>query len=327
MVNGSVIVHTNQLSQLRLPGQSLKDGSQVLVRIIADKGGGKYEGSVAGARITINSRTPMTPGTSFKATISTQNGQILLYPMNESGEVAQNALFSIQAAQTEQLASLLQSLGLNADDLSYHLIQQLKQLGMKMDPGLLSKIYNLAVKFGGKEKRAAELIAILLKKGIDFSEEELLALLQDLDPDQKKSDNGNESGQSRNKQYELLNKINSIKNTWQMLPYEIVSNAGALAKGSLSFFVDEAASLKLLNVECNWLSNNHNYLFSLEYEKGLCTNIKMSGEGPDISKLAYVLDQRLSATGKNISIELVEPELIEGTACGQEEFFVFGGEV
>ena len=53
----------------------------------------------------------------------------------------------------------------------------------------------------------------------------------------------------------------------------------------------------------------------------------MSGEGPDISKLAYVLDQRLSATGKNISIELVEPELIEVTACGQEEFFVLGSEV
>ena len=324
-MNAGVIVQTGQLSRMGVAPKGLQNGSQVLVRIIADKGGGKYEGSVAGARITINSRTPMTPGTSFKATISTHNGQILLYPMYESGEVVQNALFTIETAQNEQLASLLQSLGLNPDDLSYHLMQQLKQLGMKMEPGLLSKIYNLSVKFKGKEKRAAELITILAKKGIDFSEEELLALLQELGEEPDSADSN--SGAKQNQEYELLNKINSIKNTWQLLPYEIVSNAGALAKGSLSFFVDEAASLKLLNIGCTWLSNNHNYLFSLEYEKGLCRNIKMSGQGIDLEKLADLLDQKLIAAQKQITIEIVEPELIEGTACGTEEFFVFGGEV
>ena len=112
-----------------------------------------------------------------------------------------------------------------------------------------------------------------------------------------------------------------------MLPYEIVSNLGALAKGSLSFYVDETTQLKLLNVDCTWLSNNHKYLFSLEYERGLCRNIKMSGNGIDVSKLADILDNRLISSGKQITLEIVEPELIEGTACGTEEFFVFGGEV
>lgn len=322
-MNTGFVVHTNQLSRTSISRHPLKDGSQVLVRIISDRGGGKYEGSVAGARININSRTPLSPGTSFKATISTQNGQVLLFPMNESGEVAQNAFFTMEAVQTEQLAAMLQSLGLNADDLSYHLMQQLKQLGMKMDSSLLSKIYNLSVKFKGKEKRAAELIAILAKKGIDFSEEELLSLLQELGGEDPAEDNQ----KSQNDEYNLLNKINSIKNTWQMLPYEIVSNMGALAKGSLGFFVDETSSLKLLNLECNWLGNNHKYLFSLEYEKGSCSNIKMSGQGVDVSRLADILDKRLIASGKQITIEIVEPELIEGTACSQEEFYVFGGEV
>lgn len=303
--------------------KGVQNGSQVLVRIIADKGGGKYEGSVAGARITINSKTPMPPGTSFNATISVQNGKVLLFPVSENGQIAQNAVFTMEAAQNEQLASLLQSLGLNADDLSYHLMQQFKQLEMKMDSGLLSKIYNLSVKFKGKEKRAAELIAILVKKGIDFSEEELLALLQELDGEEENPAEDNQN----NDEYKLLNKINSVKNTWQMLPYEIVSNLGALAKGSLSFYVDETTQLKLLNVDCTWLSNNHKYLFSLEYERGLCRNIKMSGNGIDVSKLADILDNRLISSGKQITIEIVEPELIEGTACGTEEFFVFGGEV
>ena len=322
-MNAGVIVQTSQLSRMGVAPKGVQNGSQVLVRIIADKGGGKYEGSVAGARITINSKTPMPPGTSFNATISVQNGKVLLFPVSENGQIAQNAVFTMEAAQNEQLASLLQSLGLNADDLSYHLMQQFKQLEMKMDSGLLSKIYNLSVKFKGKEKRAAELIAILVKKGIDFSEEELLALLQELDGEEENPAEDNQN----NDEYKLLNKINSVKNTWQMLPYEIVSNLGALAKGSLSFYVDETTQLKLLNVDCTWLSNNHKYLFSLEYERGLCRNIKMSGNGIDVSKLADILDNRLISSGKQITIEIVEPELIEGTACGTEEFFVFGGEV
>ena len=322
MVHGGISVYTGQLSQLGLPKQTLREGSQVLVRIIADKGGGRYEGSVAGARVSITSKQPLAPGTTFTASISAKNGQILLTPNLEQSNIAQQT-FELSVIQNEQLVSLLQNLGLNADDLSYHLMQQLKQLGMKMDSELLSKIYNLSVKFKGKEKRAAELIAILVKKGIDFSEEELLALLQELDGEEENPAEDNQN----NDEYKLLNKINSIKNTWQMLPYEIVSSIGPLAKGSLSFFVDESSQLKLLNLECNWLNNAHKYLFSLEYEKGLCSIIKMSGKGIDISKLADILDQRLISNGKNINIEIVDPELIEGTACGTEEFFVFGGEV
>ena len=323
MVHGGISVYTRQLSRLGIPRQTLREGSQVLVRIIADKGGGKYEGSVAGARVTINSKQPLATGTTFTAAITSKNGQILLTPNFGENNIAQQS-FELSVMQNEQLASFIQSFGLPADETSFHLMQQMKQLGMKMDSALLSKIYNLSVKFKGKEKKAAELLSILVKKGIDFSEEDLLALLQELDSNPDEDGGGQ---QSETKDHKLLNKINSIKNTWQMLPYEIVSNIGPLAKGSLSFFVDEKAGLKLLNLECNWLSNNHDYLFSLEYEKGQCTNIKMSGQGVDVTKLAYILDQRLLASGKQISIELVDPELIEGTACAQEEFFAFGGEI
>lgn len=324
MVHGGISLYTGQLSRLGIPKQTLRDGSQVLVRIIADKGGGRYEGSVAGARVSITSRQPLAAGATFTASISTKNGQILLTPnLGQLDNISQQT-FELAVMQNEQLAAFIQSFGLPADEAGFHLMQQFKQLGMKMDSVLLAKIYNLSVKFKGKEKRAGELLSILSKKGIDFSEEDLLALLQELDSNLDDKDDGQNSAQQK---YKLLNKINDIKNTWQMLPYEIVSSVGPLAKGSLGFFVGEAASLKLLNVECNWLRNNHKYLFSLEYLKGQCKNIKMSGQGVDVTKLAYILDGRLSASGKQISIELVEPELIEGTACGQEEFFAFGGEV
>ncbi len=324
MVHGGISLYTGQLSRLGIPKQTLRDGSQVLVRIIADKGGGRYEGSVAGARVSITSKQPLATGTTFTTSITSKNGQILLTPnLGELNNVSQQT-FELAVMQNEQLASFIQSFGLPADETSFHLMQQMKQLGMKMDSTLLSKIYNLSVKFKGKEKRASELISILAKKGIDFSEEDLLALLEELDSN---PDEQGDHKKSDSQQYKLLNKINSIKNTWQLLPYEILSAMGPLAKGSLGFFIDEAVNLKLLNLECKWLRNNHKYLFSLEYEKGLCRNIKMSGEGPDLSKLAALLDQRLLAMGKEICIELVDAELIEGTACGQEEFFAFGGEV
>lgn len=324
MVHGGISVYTGQLSRLGIPKQTLREGSQVLVRIIADKGGGRYEGSVAGARVSITSKQPLATGTTFTASITSKNGQILLTPnLGEVSNISQQS-FELAVMQNEELASFIQNLGLPADTLAFHLLQQTKQLGMKMDCALLSKIYNLSVKFKGKEKRAAELLSILTKKGIEFSEEDLLALLEELDsnPEDQKDNQKSDS-----QQYKLLNKINSIKNTWQLLPYEILSAMGPLAKGSLGFFIDEAANLKLLNLECKWLRNNHKYLFSLEYEKGLCRNIKMSGEGTELSKLAALLDQRLLAMGKKICIELVDAELIEGTACGQEEFFAFGGEV
>ena len=45
----------------------------------------------------------------------------------------------------------------------------------------MEKLYKLAVKSGGKEKRAAELLMILAKKGLDYSEEEIKALLAQLE--------------------------------------------------------------------------------------------------------------------------------------------------
>ena len=191
-MNAGVIVQTGQLSRLGVAPKGLQNGSQVLVRIIADKGGGKYEGSVAGARVTITSKQPLAAGTSFTASISSKNGQIFLTPNTIETNIAQQT-FELSVIQNEQLASLLQNLGLNADDLSYHLMQQLKQLGMKMDSTLLSKIYNISVKFKGKEKRAAELISILAKKGIDFSEDELLSLLQELGEEPDSDDSNNKS--------------------------------------------------------------------------------------------------------------------------------------
>lgn len=328
MVNGNVIVHTAQLSRLGLPKQVLKEGSQVLVRIIADKGGGKYEGSVAGARVTINSKQTLTQGSTFTATISSKNGQILLTPnLNNQNNINQSE-FQLAVLQNEQLTSLLQNLGLPADSLSYHLLQQMKQLEMKLDPNLMEKLYKLAVKSGGKEKRAAELLMILAKKGLDYSEEEIKALLAQLEWENA-SDYNQDAEESNQNRFRLLNKLNEIKTSWQFLPYQITEEEKCLAAGTLGILCDENDRLQLLNIECNWLSTGHKYLFCLEYTGGRCTNILMNcgGSPKHDEAIARKLDSLLAAYGKNLTIEVVPAELIEGTACGIEDFYSFGGQV
>ena len=327
MVHGGISVYTGQLSRLGIPRQTLKEGSQVLVRIISDKGGGKYEGSVAGARVTLTSSSRLKPGSTFTAAISSKNGQILLSPNQSLQEFTGQETFKLSLLQNDQIMTFLQNLGLPSDSLSFHLLQQTKQLGMKLDASLLNRLHNLALKFNGKEKRAAELLMILSKKGLDFSEEELFALLSELGWDD--ADLNQRQNNPSKKEYPYLKKLNSVNGSWQFLPYEILQNQTVLAQGNTGFLFDGKERLQLLNLECRWLSSAHRYLFSLEYQSGICKKIRMSfnGSSEDNERLANKLDSLLSSAGKNITIEILPSELIEGTACQTQDFYSFGGQV
>lgn len=326
MVHGGISVYTGQLSRLGLPQKILRDGSQVLVRIISDKGGGKYEGSVAGARVTISSQSNLKTGTTFTATISSKNGQILLSPDSSLQGSDGAAELKLSLLENSQLTSFMQNLGLSPDNLNLHLLQQMKQLEMKFDTELLKKFHNLALKFNGKEKRAAELMMILAKKGLKFSEQDLLSLIEELGwEDESSQKDGNNNHQK--KEYQQINRLNSIKNSWQFLPYELTQNQLPLAHGNLGLLYDDNNSLQLLKLECKWHASGHRYLFSLEYQSGSCKNILMNCDAsPEQSEeLAHKLDSLLSSLGKNITIELVPSDLIEGTACQTQSLYSFGG--
>ena len=299
----------------------------MLVRILSNLGGGKYEGSVAGARVTINSNAPLKPGSTFTATVSLKNGHILLSPQIQNDQNAVMKNFELSVMNDQNLMAYIKSLNLPADDLTFHLLQQMKQLEMKLDSSLLGKLHNLAVKFNGKEKRAAQLLMLLAKKGIDFSEEELLQLLAELEWEQNRD--GGEGDKSHRREYELLNRANSVKQAWQFLPYQILEGENPLANGNLGILFDDNSSIKLVNVECNWLSSNHRYLFSLEYEAGRCKTIGMNvADSRELTeRLSNLLQKRLMASGKNITVRPEPSELLEGTACASQDFYVFEGQV
>ena len=274
MNTSSVYIHKAALSQT---GNShvLKEGSSVLVRISADKGNGSYEGFVAGVKVIIQSKIPLEQGSVFVGKVFVKDGKINIIP-EQNTLLAQDKIeiknLNVQSSQNlfAQVASAemslqLQALGLVPDNFSLHLFLQTKQLGMKIDVPLFNKIRNIAIKYKGKEKQAANLLLNLLQKGMEVSEEELEKLLNQFDFSDLdfESDTGllqKERNDSENFVWEFITNIlqgvtghqngvltvmnhlgwqNKKSNgSWVIFPFEFLQNDIILGNGKIKLFLD-----------------------------------------------------------------------------------------
>ena len=332
MINSSLVIHSRQLFANGIKGQVLKDGSQVLVRIISDKGNGNYEGSLAGVRVNIASQKKLEPGTFFKAKITLNNNQIEIVPQNNQLTEAFTDEVQINQLQNNQLFQFIEAFGLPGDEISQRLFQQMKQLNMKLDVSLLNKLHKLSVKFKGKEKKAAELMLMLSKKGVSFTNEELLAFLEELDLDDSNSNQKNESNHNK---FILMNKNNQITGDWQFLPFEIVSNEknksenadieNQLANGNVKFLFDSQNKLKMMNVDCLWKENKNIYKFSVDYVNGKAEKISYFFNGNNLKEKESKFVQIISKMDKNLICEKVSEEFLEGNCCSKEIFYSAGG--
>ncbi len=336
MSTHSVSIQSARLSQIGVNRQVLKEGSSVLVRVIGERGGGKYEGSVAGVRVQLSASKPLHAGDSFVATVAVKNGTVVVIPKETPG-ISQIS-FNFTEVSQNQLYSLLESLGLPADKLSYSILQSFKQMGLKMDSGLANKIRNLALRFSGKEKTAAEILSLLSQKGIEADEQEIKELLMLLSGD---TENRNETQSNHKKK--LINKINSVEGSWYLLPFDLIQigdscedeieNRLVLGNGCIRLLFNSFCALQLLNVDCNY--NNQKYLFSLSYEGKKIKNTYFN-----VSSLASSYNSKVPENeilklkklfisyGVNAgNISWIEKNILEGNASGLETFVKFGGEV
>ena len=330
-----IIVRTNQLLTNGIKSQFLKNGSQVLVRVLSQLPNGKYEGSVAGVRINFSS---------FTANVLAKNGVIQLVP-KQTGSIQpqnqQNPLqnqFQLQnnILQNENLTSLLNSLGLPADSLSVNLLQQMQQLEMKFDLSLLGKIRNLALRIKGKEKLASQLLMILAEKGLEADKESLEKLLNELFGDYEKEENHQKTEQDEKNDYELLNDFNSKKGKWYFLPFEII-NLSQLANQNLGkgliklLYNGDNSKLLMTNLDCTY--NNKNYLFNLFFEPTQAGN-KITSLAVNINPLEanekelVVSKLKEAFLKKNVKLDVfwADKEKLEGSACGFESIFSVEGE-
>lgn len=342
--SNGIIVRTNQLLTNGIKSQFLKNGSQVLVRVLSQLPNGKYEGSVAGVRINFSSNKPLLPGSSFTANVLAKNGVIQLVP-KQTGSIQpqnqQNPLqnqFQLQnnILQNENLASLLSSLGLPADSLSVNLLQQMQQLEMKFDLSLLGKIRNLALRIKGKEKLASQLLMILAEKGLEADKESLEKLLNELFGDYEKEENHQKTEQEEKNDYELLNDFNSKKGKWYFLPFEII-NLSQLANQNLGkgliklLYNGDNSKLLMTNLDCTY--NNKDYLFNLFFEPtqagNKITSLAVNINPVEANEREIIVSKLKEAfLKKNVKLDVfwADKEKLEGSACGFESIFSVEGE-
>ena len=323
MIANGVEIHSAQLSRAGLGRQILQNGSSVLVRVISDRGGGKYEGSVAGVRVNITSARALKAGETFTAIINAKDGTIYLNPKDTA---LASMTMSFTEVQESALMQYLASSGLPSDSISVSVLQLLKQMELKIDPGMLLKLRNLALRFTGKEKEAAELLAIISEKGIEASDEEIKQLLMLLEGgfDNENEEPSSETDQGKN----LINKINAKTGAWYLLPFELLElPATVRGRGCIRLLMDSLNQLKLLNLEAEY--QNKKYLFSLSYE-----GKKLGSLHFNVSPVLSEEDQIISLKKRFMAAGISPEEIkwaqacdIEGSACGQESFYAFGGEV
>lgn len=316
----------------------LTEGSSVPVRVTRGLGGGRYEGFVAGVKVSFTSERALKAGDTFSAVVNGRDGKIILTPQNQAGVVLQNIDFQMSQLTSSSLSALLQNAGLSSDILSSSILQMFTQTGLKIDAQLMSRIRSLALRFGGKEKSAAEILVMLAEKGLSADEEEIKQLLlqlagelswQEVDPDSDANQKNHEK---------LINRLNCKDGAWYLLPFELVQYEGGIASadglksvlggGNLRLLFDSGKMLKLMNLDC--IYRNKHYVFSLDYEGGKCRNVRFNTEdGGDSENQIVEKLKRLFLTADMPVPAISYAPLcnIEGNASGLESIYTFGGVV
>lgn len=332
MSAGAVSVHSARLSQAGIGRQVLKEGASVLVRVIGEKGNGKYEGSVAGVRVQLSSSKILKAGETFVATVGVRDGKIVVTPKLEGSGVTTEMTLTFSRADETSLAAFLENIGLPSDSLSLSILQQLKQMGLKIDAQFMSRIYNLSLRFKGKEKSASEILMILAEKGLKASDDEILELLEMLSGEKDFSDYSKEEPENQKKKENLINRINQKEGKWYLLPFEMVySGDQLLGKGVIRLLFKNEKHLSLMNIDAKY--NSKNYLFSLLFEGKVCKEIRFNifdsnGSFFDFENATESLRTRFLKAGLELpEINYCAACDIEGSACGSEEFYSFGGQV
>lgn len=319
MNSNGVVIHSNRLVNNGVQSQNLQNGSSVLVRVASYKGNGVYEGFVAGVKVNISSQKQLQIGHSFPAKIFVKDGIIQLKSDILDSSKAQ---ILINNSKNEVITQLLNNLGISADAVTTRILHQMKQLEMKFDSKLINKIKNAALKFKGKELKVSELLLLLEEKEINFTEEELLNLLAQIEDYSQQNKN-----QNQKEKFKELNKFNEKKRNWIFLPFEFVSyNDNVLGNGILKLLLGvNSKIIEMVNIETVY--KNHEYNFSLLFENKKCIKIYFNIPEMKYNKIDIFIDMLKSKIGKNVQIEYKEKEELSGTSCLTEEFYSLHGEV
>lgn len=336
---------------------TLKDGSPVLVRVIGNRGNGKFEASVAGIRINLFSERNLQPGENFTGRLSLQNGFISIKPDDPSILSSSKEIFTASIIETGDffepvsspaLISLLSVLNLPADNLSFRILQQYKQLGMKFDPASMKKIRIKASKSEDPQKTLEEETEKIQKRIIspysgdskesqNFSKEESekdsfgsdSPSLQDFDwlKEIKAFVNSLCSGELQNKYGELTlkNHLGFFKDrtseySWITIPFEITNpfEETITGNGKIKILLGSSdKAFRQMNLHIDFKESKYRFILGTKGSSTKISKIIYGLSGKAENRTLEIEEKLRTVTG---NIRQIPLDLIEGTGSRLEEF-------
>ena len=193
-------IQTQNIPSL-LQQSSLKSGLNVFVRVLQNNGNGSYLVSFAGNRFEVHSERTLEAGQSFPALLKVEGQHLLVIPQQtESSGVVQNTVYS-----------QLMAMGLPASEVTVFLVQFFQQTGLRIDTTLMNKALQLAQRFPGKEKEAAEAAVMLKSNGIEPTEDAIRSLLASLTAQTNTENQQNPSNKENNTDSQKSDRIDSAE--------------------------------------------------------------------------------------------------------------------
>lgn len=302
--------------------QGFTDGQKLFVKVLANNGNGSFLVSAGGHRFSVKSDISLEAGQSFKGIIkSDASGVIKIIPSFER---------VILDGENSSLSALLQSNGLAGNAVFQGLVAFFQQSGLKLDFSIMNRAQAIASRFPGKEKAACEIAALLLSKGINPTDGEILDLLLLLTggnggEENSKSDGKTDFG-SGDEREELLKPsegtknlsalieenfkdgwlkvlghkegilglVNQIKNGdkhWVFVPFESDGN-GLLGKGMIRLLLDLPGK-SIVKMSVNFDDGVKNRFFVLYYSGSKVKEIRFCSLPPLLTEKIDVEEKRL----------------------------------
>lgn len=177
----SVVIHSTALSTSGIK-PVICEGSSVFVRVIEKISDGKFSVVFNGARFTVDSDLPLKSGEKFQAQVKILNGKVNLVPLPDKKASFQSNSYD------KSISNLLSSLNLPCDNISCAILNQMKNLSLKIDLNLFKKIRSVVEKKSFKDKeKAASILTVFASKSLPVSENELLQILDFFEQEEKSS--------------------------------------------------------------------------------------------------------------------------------------------
>lgn len=309
------IVNLQNLKFYTQNTKTLNNGQIVNLKILEDKGNLTYTGILAGKKLSFSAKSPLIPGQNLKVQIQIKDNLIQLIPQ----EIQEDNSFNFNILQNQNIANFLQQMGIIPQELDIQIFKQFLQMQLKLDSQLINKIKIKAKEFPNKEKAAAQILLMLEEKNIQATQEEILNLLELLE----KNDYSDLEEQS------LLNKINSTKGKWYIVPFNICNTKTNVNEGAGNIkllFIDENI-LKQVNLECNY--NENVFLFNILFDKKNVDSIKMNIYNQKTFE-DYKKEQNLKKVQQmfnNIKVEWNSKDDLSGTGSALEQAYLIKGEL